>query len=668
MNILFNEKSGLTIHGEWIGLEEIHPVLNGNIIKNHNISRLSQGENAFALRYTSPDIGDAIFTLEIVPEGQERCRIRCHIKNYDQEINSFGIYISKILNLKLFLRSGYTSEEGSSYEEPENLVKIPSLSTRIINSYSMTQLIPRFGSGCMVLGFDRHDRFLQVFSFEAGNIPVSIKIQAIWDQKEKEFNSSCATEWLEIFDHNEVENALQDWAKIVAEKSPQEPRIKDLPITGWSTKNNNYGNLTEENLLENLRSLQNAVQKYISPVKVFQIDDGFTPEMGDWLDVKPQFPSGIKSLLGEIKNAGFVPGLWIAPFMVGNRSNLFQDHPDWVLHDQKTGSPVVQLKFYGENRWFKRSEEYYILDGTHPDAFEYLRQVFRTWKRDWGCEYFRTDFMDFGCMYGAEDVVYYQPGKTRIEVWRNIAEMIRQEIGDSVWVSSRSPIFASVGLVDAMRVSGELGASWNHQSKVRIFLKDLANRNFTNHILFHIDTDCIPLRKNYQLFTNIELISLTIFLGMSGAVMSTSDDFSELDKSQIKLWNLITKPYSKKPRQPLFGKSSVIYDEVNNGAATGIEKEILSQDLDPVLVQIRDGLNTDGPHAVFLLNSGEYPVQRSIPIEELGLMGPLYIYEWDNFTSSNYTQWHLQVALAPHEGKLFFLSKNLLTELTLVLP
>jgi len=33
------------------------------------------------------------------------------------------------------------------------------------------------------------------------------------------------------------------------------------------------------------------------------------------------------------------------------------------------------MQLYGEFRWHKRSEEYYVLDATHPDAFEYLRQI-----------------------------------------------------------------------------------------------------------------------------------------------------------------------------------------------------------------------------------------------------------------------------------------------------
>ena len=139
----------------------------------------------------------------------------------------------------------------------------------------------------------------------------------------------------------------------------------------------------------------------------FLLEKGFTPEMGDWLDVRPQFPRGIKPLLDDIRAAGFVPGLWIAPFLVGNRSRLYREHPDWVVHDRQTGGSLAVMTFYGEFRWHKRSEEYYILDTTHPDAFAYLRQVFRTWRHEWGCEYFKTDFMHFPTEHGPDRAVWH---------------------------------------------------------------------------------------------------------------------------------------------------------------------------------------------------------------------------------------------------------------------
>ena len=40
---------------------------------------------------------------------------------------------------------------------------------------------------------------------------------------------------------------------------------------------------------------------------------------------------GLKGAADAIKAAGYEPGIWIGPFMVGEESKLFKEHPDWML-------------------------------------------------------------------------------------------------------------------------------------------------------------------------------------------------------------------------------------------------------------------------------------------------------------------------------------------------
>ena len=52
------------------------------------------------------------------------------------------------------------------------------------------------------------------------------------------------------------------------------------------------------------------------PIDVFQVDDGFQAAIGDWLQLAPTFPSPLDVLAADIDAAGYVAGLWIAPFLV----------------------------------------------------------------------------------------------------------------------------------------------------------------------------------------------------------------------------------------------------------------------------------------------------------------------------------------------------------------
>jgi hypothetical protein len=522
----------------------------------------------------------------------------------------------------------------------------------------MTQLIPRYGIGSMIVGFDKHNQFQHTFKFYNANNPPALKIECMWDRKQSDFSSVCSSEWLIIFEHSEIEGALVDWVKIVADASHPLPRVNTETMMGWCSWYNLYGYITEELILELLESARNYVAHTANPLQVFQIDDGFTPEMGDWLQVKPQFPHGMAPLLKKICDAGFKPGLWIAPFLVGNRSQLFTDHPDWVLKDAESGLPKVAWKLYGENRWFKRSEEYYILDGTHPLAFDYLRTVFRTWRQEWGCEYIKTDFMFYGCMYGPDQVQFYNPGTTRVEVWRKVAEMIRVEIGDAFWLGCGCPLWASIGLVDGIRISGDLGVSWSGSLSAQTLLRDLPARNFANHRFWQIDPDCILLRDQYHHLSDNEVESLAIFAGMSGGMILTSDALTGLSSDRNRLFRLILPNQNYSSHYPFLGKSPVVYAKRSDelGTTTPVN-------LDPVIVQVLRHPSKIDVGTVFILNTSDNPIQRTFPVESLGFSGPLYIYEWQEQLVHNDPNWHLHVKLSGHQGALFFLTNSPLNSL-----
>jgi alpha-galactosidase len=240
-------------------------------------------------------------------------------------------------------------------------------------------------------------------------------------------------------------------------------------------------------------------------------------------------------LVGDIAEAGFVPGLWIAPFMVGNRSRLFQEHPDWVVRERATGEPLAHMKFYGEFRWHKRSEEYYPLDITHPGAEAYIRRVFRTW-RSWGVGYFKTDFMLFGSEYGPDRAVWHEPGLSRIAIWRRMAELVREEIGDALWLGCGCPLWASVGLVDAMRIGRDIGVSWRGNYSAESLLRDQVTRNHASGILWQADPDCILLRDRFHELSDEQVRSLAVFAGLAGGVLMTSDKLDELPPDRAELF------------------------------------------------------------------------------------------------------------------------------------
>ena len=137
--------------------------------------------------------------------------------------------------------------------------------------------------------------------------------------------------------------------------------------------------------------------------------------------------------------AGRRAGIWVAPFLVGERSPLVREHPDWLIGgaDPGTGWGGQQL---------------HCLDATHPGAEAYLREVFGTF-RGLGIDYFKIDFIYAGAMDGRRA----DPSIGGVDAYRAALGIIREAIGpDAYLLGCGAPILPSVGLVDAMRIGPDI--------------------------------------------------------------------------------------------------------------------------------------------------------------------------------------------------------------------
>ena len=665
-----SEAHTLTLETEGAILRGLRPILNETLLEDVSCEVRRSDDEMIELRYTAAGLGDGAFWLRATRlPTQDRISIQYWLEDLPQDLllDSFGLHFEQVENLRQFLRNGYFSWDGSYYVQPDSMTGLGEDMPQLTRGYGMCQLLPRHGNGCLILGFDRHDRFQQTFTLDWKRRPPALTIQTLWDRKGRSGLKRCESEQLLVFSHEEMENGLREWARLAAYSSPRPPRLSSPPITGWCSWYNLYAYINEENILVHLRAAQTVSRREKLPMRVFQIDDGFTPEMGDWLEVKPQFPRGMKAVLDDIRSAGFIPGLWIAPFMVGNRSHLYRDHPDWVVKDRETGKPLTHMRFYGEFRWHKRSEEYYILDSTHPAAFEYLKNVFQTWRQDWGCEYFKTDFMHFGSEYGPDRAVWHSAGMTRIEIWRHTAEMIRAEIGDALWLGCGCPLWASIGLVDGVRSGRDVGVKWTGNYSAESLLRDQASRNFANQILWQSDPDCVLLREQFNDLSEKEVESLAIYAGMSGGVMMTSDHLGELSPQRLNLWRLILQDKRVSCDFPLLGQSPIFYERLPENSSSDPVR-YLPRAEDPVLVQVRHPKRSGQLGVIFILNTGTDTVQRSYPFASLGIKKPVYLFDWQNKSSTEQAESRIAVTLQGHHSVLYFFSGEPIYEAPRQLP
>lgn len=116
----------------------------------------------------------------------------------------------------------------------------------------------------------------------------------------------------------------------------------------------------------------------------FVLDDGWfigrhddTAGLGDWFVDQQKYPDGLTPLIEHIKTLGMEFGLWFEPEMVNPNSDLFRQHPDWVLGTP----PNPQLGFRNQ----------LVLDLSREEVIEYLFERIDTLLTEYDIAYIKWD-------------------------------------------------------------------------------------------------------------------------------------------------------------------------------------------------------------------------------------------------------------------------------------
>lgn len=246
---------------------------------------------------------------------------------------------------------------------------------------------------------------------------------------------------------------------------------------GWCSWYAYYQNISSERILSNLAALQARAPG----LRYIQIDDGYQPWMGDWLISTDKFAGGVQPVIRSIREAGFEPAIWVAPFIASPQSQLFRDHPEWFVRgtdDLPLRSDQVTFGGWRQGPW-------YMLDATHPDARAYLETVFRT-LRAWGCTYFKLDANLWGSFPVGRR---HDPQATSVEAYRLGMDAIRRGAGpDSLLLACNQAYWPSLGTVHASRTSYDVNRDL--PTFRRVARQNLL-RNWMNDRLWWNDPDCL---------------------------------------------------------------------------------------------------------------------------------------------------------------------------------
>ena len=290
------------------------------------------------------------------------------------------------------------------------------------------------------------------------------------------------------------------------------------PVAGYSSWYNRYQDISQETICADLEGCAPSLRKG----DIFQIDDGWEPFVGDWLDCdRKKFPDGMKDAADAIHEKGLRAGLWLAPFVCEKNSALYREHPEWLLYADNEA-------WYCGCNW----SGFYALDIDKPQVVDYLERVFDRVLGDWGYDLVKLDFLYGAAPFG---------GETESRAGRMIRamELLRRLCGDKLILGCGVPLMPAFGLVDYCRISCDVGLTWDDKPHMRLAHRErVSTRQAIGNTLFRrqlngrawlSDPDVFFLRADNVKLSDEQKRVLATVNSLFGGVLFHSDDMSKYD-------------------------------------------------------------------------------------------------------------------------------------------
>ncbi len=285
-------------------------------------------------------------------------------------------------------------------------------------------------------------------------------------------------------------------------------------------------------------------------IDVFQLDDGYQSQTGDWLTTQKKFgEEDLSNVAMRIESEGFAPGLWVAPFLASKHSKVFKEHPDWFIRcvDKPNKYVVGHInpawrRGLNINSWIM-----HVLDLSKPEVLKHIEETFRALAEQ-GWQFFKIDFLAAGMREG---IRANGDSVTRVQAYIEGCKAVRRGIGSSNFLlGCGAPLMASAqsNCFDSMRVSCDTAERWLPPWIAKQVIGDWATpccgnalwgnmtRWFMHEKLWKFnDPDCLVLRRKGNSMTEAQIKTQVTILGLTGGLLLFTDNMATLEQDRKEL-------------------------------------------------------------------------------------------------------------------------------------
>lgn len=406
-------------------------------------------------------------------------------------------------------------------------------------------------------GFVSYERY---FSSVAVNECGTMELRHFVDSGRIPAGNTLASDWMLLSFYEDMVEDLPQFTRFVHDFNRFVDRHTDIPV-GFSTWYYYMSNIDERTVFENL-AICDAVRDRV-PLRVFQLDDGWSSGNHNGDARSDRFPQGMKYYADCIREHGMIPGLWLAPFHFARDSDTVREHPEWFVRN--TDGELAMCR------------EYCMLDVTHPGAKQYVQDLYHKLTYDWGGRYLKIDIVSNFMTVG----VYHDPQAGALQNVREYFRLAREAAHpDTYLLGCTCPIFEVAEFLDGMRVGIDIFERWESLPDMfGLVLK----RYYLNGNLFLSDPDCLLVRKaeqedadcrRYCTRTDEEIHTFLVAMYAAGGALMVSDKLPLLTDRQMDQYARMF-PVSNRVGKPLDLMQSYVPGLLDLGVQDGVRRVAL---------------------------------------------------------------------------------------------
>lgn len=191
--------------------------------------------------------------------------------------------------------------------------------------------------------------------------------------------------------YNGMSQRMHEFVRQCIVRGVWKDKVRPVLLNSWEAA---YFDINESRLLKLAKAGKEV------GIEFFVMDDGWFGErnddkssLGDWYVNKKKLPNGVDGLCKKINDLGLDFGLWVEPEMVNVNSNLYRQHPDWVME--------IPGKHHTEGRNQR------ILDFANPEVVDYMTRQMASVFSSANIKYIKWDmnriFSDYYSQYLSAD-------------------------------------------------------------------------------------------------------------------------------------------------------------------------------------------------------------------------------------------------------------------------